>query len=61
MKYIENSSSFHVGETCREDPHSTLLPHKNNYQKNKNYVQIRVDFIKGLTLNYSGVLRLLHP
>lgn len=61
MKYIENGSSFHLGETCREDPHSTLLPYKNIYQKNKNYVQISVDFIKDLTLSYSGVLRILHP
>lgn len=49
MKYIENSSSFHLGETYRDDPPTTLLPCGIIYQKRRKDMQISVDLIKDLT------------
>lgn len=35
MKYIENNSPFHLGESYSDDPPSTLLSCGNIYQKRK--------------------------
>lgn len=50
MKYIENNSSFHLGESYSDDPPSTLLSCGNIYQKRKKKdMQIDVNLIKDLT------------
>lgn len=49
MRYIENNSSFHLGESYSDDPPSTLLPYGNVYQKRKKDMQIDVNLIKDST------------